>query len=580
MATTIKLKNGSGAPLAGDLVQGEPALDLTNKRLYTENASGAVIEVGTNPSTLTVDTNTLVVDATNNRVGIGTASPAQALDVVGTIKGDSTFLLSNATTSSFLQVSTNILQFGTSSSDPVAFYANNAERMRITAAGSVGVNTTNPQAPFVVSNTSNEKNLEMGYSGGTAANYIQAYDRDASAFTELEIYSDSTMFHTGSSAAERMRITSSGNVGIGTTNPTTDLQIGGAGNYTDALLTARNNGNGIDWGHTNTAGYGSTLGASAGSGAPFIGLSCGAGTNSNTFRTYGLKGSLIHTDNAGAMLFSRVTTASADNQTSAESMRIDSSGNVGIGTVSPTSQGGFGSPLLEVRGSSGGSLLSTNSTTGLEAVITAFSTGINIAAAGAATASTGNNIVFRTGDTNSNYNSYERMRINALGGVYLGTTGTSIGSGNLIVNEGVYVGAASGNNQIRSSSSGGGSTTLYIGNAAIQVSSDRRLKENIIDTPMSALDKLDQVRVVDFTWNDPDDTAVNNRNARGTWTGIIAQELVDVFPFAVNAPRNEDDLSIDEESESTWQVDQDQLVPVLIKAIQELKAEVAALKGA
>jgi hypothetical protein len=174
----------------------------------------------------------------------------------------------------------------------------------------------------------------------------------------------------------------------------------------------------------------------------------------------------------------------------------------------------------------------------------------------------------------------DAMRINALGGVYFGTTGTAIGSGNLIVNEGVYVGAASGNNQIRSSSSGNGSATLYIGNAAIQVASDRRLKENIIDTSMSALDKLDQVRVVDFTWNDPNDTAVNNRNARGTWTGIIAQELVDVFPFAVNAPRNEDDLSIDEESESTWHVDQDQLVPVLIKAIQELKAEVAALKGA
>ena len=47
--TTIKLKNGSGAPSAGNLVQGEPALDLTNKRLYTENSSGTVIEVGTNP---------------------------------------------------------------------------------------------------------------------------------------------------------------------------------------------------------------------------------------------------------------------------------------------------------------------------------------------------------------------------------------------------------------------------------------------------------------------------------------------------------------------------------------------------
>jgi len=49
--TTIKLKNGSGAPLAGDLVQGEPALDLTNKRLYTEDSGGTVIEVGTNPGT-------------------------------------------------------------------------------------------------------------------------------------------------------------------------------------------------------------------------------------------------------------------------------------------------------------------------------------------------------------------------------------------------------------------------------------------------------------------------------------------------------------------------------------------------
>ena len=50
MASTIKLKNGSGAPLAGDLVQGEPALDLTNKRLYTKDSGGNVIEVGVNPA--------------------------------------------------------------------------------------------------------------------------------------------------------------------------------------------------------------------------------------------------------------------------------------------------------------------------------------------------------------------------------------------------------------------------------------------------------------------------------------------------------------------------------------------------
>ncbi len=95
-------------------------------------------------------------------------------------------------------------------------------------------------------------------------------------------------------------------------------------------------------------------------------------------------------------------------------------GNVGIGTDNPISQSGFGSPLLEVSGSSGGSILSTNSTTGLEATFTAFSTGINIAASGSADASTGNNIVFRTGDVNSNYNSYERMRIDANGNVRIG----------------------------------------------------------------------------------------------------------------------------------------------------------------
>ena len=54
MTTTIKLKNGTGVPTSGALVQGEPAFDLTNKRLYTENAGGTVIEVGTNPSTLSV----------------------------------------------------------------------------------------------------------------------------------------------------------------------------------------------------------------------------------------------------------------------------------------------------------------------------------------------------------------------------------------------------------------------------------------------------------------------------------------------------------------------------------------------
>ena len=68
--TTIKLKNGSGAPTAGDLVQGEPALDLTNKRLYTEDSGGTVIEVGTNPG---VD----VTFADNRKAVFGAGSDLQ-----------------------------------------------------------------------------------------------------------------------------------------------------------------------------------------------------------------------------------------------------------------------------------------------------------------------------------------------------------------------------------------------------------------------------------------------------------------------------------------------------------------------
>ena len=45
MATTIITKNGSGAPATGDLVQGELAVDLTNKNLYSKDTSGNIVEI-------------------------------------------------------------------------------------------------------------------------------------------------------------------------------------------------------------------------------------------------------------------------------------------------------------------------------------------------------------------------------------------------------------------------------------------------------------------------------------------------------------------------------------------------------
>ena len=46
MASTIKLKRGSGAPTSGTLAAGEPALDLTNNKLYSSTDGTDVVEIG------------------------------------------------------------------------------------------------------------------------------------------------------------------------------------------------------------------------------------------------------------------------------------------------------------------------------------------------------------------------------------------------------------------------------------------------------------------------------------------------------------------------------------------------------
>lgn len=77
-----------------------------------------------------------------------------------------------------------------------------------------------------------------------------------------------------------------------------------------------------EFGYNNTAGYGSVLGADGGSGAPFIAFNAGPGSTNNTYRTFGLRGHIVKSDNDGALTFSSLNTASADNQTSYEQVRI------------------------------------------------------------------------------------------------------------------------------------------------------------------------------------------------------------------------------------------------------------------
>ena len=89
--------------------------------------------------------------------------------------------------------------------------------------------------------------------------------------------------------------------------------------------------------------------------------------------------------------------------------------------------------------------------------------------------------------------------------------------------------------------------------------SDERLKENIVDaTPK--LNELNQVRVVNYNFkDDPDKKQL----------GVVAQELQKIFPKMINEIGEDKHLSV------KYSI----FVPMLIKGIQELSAKVTALEG-
>jgi hypothetical protein len=90
MAATIKIKNSSTAsavPTSSDLVQGELAVNVTDKRIFTENASGTVVELGTNPSILTLPDGSASAPTLTNDGDTNTGLFFPAADTVGITTG-------------------------------------------------------------------------------------------------------------------------------------------------------------------------------------------------------------------------------------------------------------------------------------------------------------------------------------------------------------------------------------------------------------------------------------------------------------------------------------------------------------
>lgn len=135
----------------------------------------------------------------------------------------------------------------------------------------------------------------------------------------------------------------SGNANIGGNiymSAGTTVQGGNIASQFGTPLSMRQPRNNIEFGHSNTAGYGSMLGCNQSSGQPWL-LFCGsAGTNANTFMTAGFRGSLLRPDMSGGFIFSTLASSNADNQSETQIAALNSAGQ-----FSPASLSSSGSTL-------------------------------------------------------------------------------------------------------------------------------------------------------------------------------------------------------------------------------------------
>ncbi len=339
---------------------------------------------------LTVDTDTLSVDATNNRVGIGTSSPTVPLDVNGSGTGIDLANFGGSAQTNYSKVNFNtdtlssqayIIAYGsgnaesknvaiknTNSDGDVFFTAGNAERMRIDSSGNVGIGTNSPTRPLSITDTTSD-----GSGGVIISSYLPVLEMDdisgSGTSFKLEHNQADTIFKHDST--ERMRIDSSGNVGIGTSSPQSD------GNTTNLEVS-------------------SAFGARV--------LVANTDTNG---RKYG-----FYSSNSGIFGLADYTASGTPTR-----MAIDSSGRVGIGTNAPAT-------TLDVRKSTGDLAYFIPTTSGHGS--TYISSSSNKAEIGTGLASTEFSVRskgsggFLTFDTSGS----ERMRIDASGRVGIGGSPT------------------------------------------------------------------------------------------------------------------------------------------------------------
>ena len=240
-----------------------------------------------------IDTTTLVVDSTNNRVGVGTASPATALDVTGTVTADAATLSGTSPVLSYSDTDNSVTaQIGSGTSDfniattsahNLDIRTNNTRRMVVESDGDVslyaddgstqgffwdastqrlGVGNTAPARALHVDGGSSSIAARFAYTAGSVS-YIQ-FENDtlSSGFVG---YNNSGSLEFWTNGDERLRIDASGNVGIGRTPASTNngLDASGAVLARGGVVSNQTSAGGLDFSsgeHLRIRSWGATAG--------------------------------------------------------------------------------------------------------------------------------------------------------------------------------------------------------------------------------------------------------------------------------------------------------------------------------